>query len=151
VVQRGGAYAGYGIITILYAGSLLHGIYDIPAVRYDGYRVYTNLPPCGAMRGHGSVDTRHAFECLTDRMARDLGLDPSDVRWANLLQSPTRTLNDLMVNSYGLAECLDRVERESKWKERVGRMPPGRGLGMPCPHYVSGPAKPIHFTGEPHA
>jgi len=39
VVQRGGAYAGYGIITILYAGALLHGLYDIPAVKYDGYRV----------------------------------------------------------------------------------------------------------------
>ena len=64
VVQRGGAYAGYGIITILYAGALLQGLYDIPAVKYDGYRVYANLPPCGAMRGHGSVDTRHAFEYL---------------------------------------------------------------------------------------
>ena len=86
VVQRGGAYAGYGIITILYAGSLLHGLYDIPAVKYDGYRVYANLPPCGAMRGHGSVDTRHAFENLLDRMARELGLDPFAVRRANLLQ-----------------------------------------------------------------
>jgi 4-hydroxybenzoyl-CoA reductase subunit alpha len=151
VVQRGGAYAGYGIITILYAGSLLHGIYDIPAVKYDGYRIYTNLPPCGAMRGHGSVDTRHAFECLFDRMARELGLDPFAVRRANLLASPTRTMNDLMINSYGLAECLDRVERASEWKERIGRMPPGKGLGMACSHYVSGAAKPIHFTGEPHA
>jgi len=150
-VQRGGAYAGYGIITILYAGSLLHGIYDIPAVKYDGYRIYTNLPPCGAMRGHGSVDTRHAFECLVDRMARELGLDPFVARRANLLKSPTRTMNDLMINSYGLAECLDRVERASKWKERIGRMPQGKGLGMACSHYVSGAAKPIHFTGEPHA
>lgn len=151
VVQRGGAYAGYGIITILYAGALLHGLYDIPAVKYDGYRVYANLPPCGAMRGHGSVDTRHAFECLIDRMARELGLDPIAVRRANLLQAPTRTMNDLMVNSYGLAECIDTVERASGWRERVGRMPPGKGLGMACSHYVSGAAKPIHFTGEPHA
>ena len=151
VVQRGGAYAGYGIITILYAGALLHGLYDIPAVKYDGYRVYANLPPCGAMRGHGSVDTRHAFECLMDRMARELGLDPIAVRRANLLQAPTRTMNDLMVNSYGLPECIDRVERASGWRERVGRMPPGKGLGMACSHYVSGAAKPIHFTGEPHA
>ena len=151
VVQRGGAYAGYGIITILYAGSLLHGIYDIPAVKYDGYRIYANLPPCGAMRGHGSVDTRHAFECMVDRMARALELDPFVVRRANLLASPTRTMNDLMINSYGLAECLDRVELASSWKERIGRMPPGKGLGMACSHYVSGAAKPIHFTGEPHA
>lgn len=151
VVQRGGAYAGYGIITILYAGALLHGLYDIPAVKYDGYRIYANLPPCGAMRGHGSVDMRHAFECLIDRMARELGLDPIAVRRANLLQVPTRTMNDLMVNSYGLAECIDKVERASGWRERIGRMPPGKGLGMACSHYVSGAAKPIHFTGEPHA
>jgi len=151
VVQRGGSYAGYGIVTILYAGALLQGLYDIPAVKYDGYRVYTNLPPCGAMRGHGSVDTRHAFECLLDRMARDLGLDPFAVRRANLLHAPTLTLNDLMVNSYGLAECLDRVERASDWRGRIAKLPAGKGLGMACSHYVSGAAKPIHWTGEPHA
>ncbi|MBI2715995.1 MAG: 4-hydroxybenzoyl-CoA reductase subunit alpha [Rhizobiales bacterium] len=151
VVQRGGAYAGYGIITILYAGALLHGIYDIPAVKYDGYRVYANLPPCGAMRGHGGVNTRHAFECLVDRMARELGLDPFAVRRANLLQAPTRTMNDLVVNSYGLSECLDRVEHASGWRARLGKLPPGKGLGMACSHYVSGAAKPIHRTGEPHA
>jgi 4-hydroxybenzoyl-CoA reductase subunit alpha len=151
VVQRGGAYAGYGIVTILYAGALLHGIYDIPAVKYDGYRVYANLPPCGAMRGHGAVDSRHAFECLVDRMARELRLDPFAVRRANLLHAPTRTANDLMVNSCGLAECLDRVEQASRWRDRIGMLPPGRGLGLACSHYVSGAAKPIHWTGEPHA
>jgi len=150
-VQRGGAYAGYGIVTILYAGALLQGLYDIPALKYDGYRVYANLPPCGAMRGHGSVNTRHAFECLLDRMARELELDPFAVRRANLLHAPTRTLNDLMVNSYGLAECLDKVERASQWRERIGTLPPGKGLGMACSHYVSGAAKPVHWTGEPHA
>ncbi len=151
VVQRGGAYAGYGIVTILYAGALLQGLYDIPAIKYDGYRVYANLPPCGAMRGHGSVNTRHAFECLLDRMARDLGLDPFAVRRANLLRAPTRTLNDLMINSYGLEECLERVECASGWRERIGKLPRGKGLGMACSHYVSGAAKPIHWTGEPHA
>ena len=151
VVQRGGAYAGYGIVTILYAGALLQGLYDIPAVKFDGYRVYTNLPPCGAMRGHGSVDVRHAFECALDRMARELGLDPFAVRRANLLPVPTRTMNGLMVNSCGLAECLDRVEAASGWQARNGRLPPGKGLGMACSHYVSGAAKPIHWTGEPHA
>jgi len=151
VVQRGGAYAGYGIVTILYAGALLQGIYDIPAINFDGYRIYANLPPCGAMRGHGSVDVRHAFECALDRMARELGLDPFAVRRANLLRAPTRTMNDLVVNSCGLSECLDQVEQASRWRERIGKLPPGNGLGMACSHYVSGAAKPIHWTGEPHA
>jgi 4-hydroxybenzoyl-CoA reductase subunit alpha len=151
LVQRGGAYAGYGVVTILYAGSLIHALYDIPAVKYDGYRLYTNTPPCGAMRGHGSVNTRHAFECLMDEMAAALGLDAFSVRRANLMRVPCTTPNGLKVNTYGLPECLDRVERACGWHERRGKLPPGRGLGMACSHYVSGAAKPIHWTGEPHA
>ncbi len=151
VIQRGGAYAGFGIVTILYAGALIHALYDIPAVKYDGYRVYANLPPCGAMRGHGTVDVRHAFEALLDTMAEELGLDPFAVRRANLLHAPAETLNGLRVESYGLDECLDLVEKASGWRERRGKLPPGRGLGMACSHYVSGAAKPVHWTGEPHA
>ncbi len=151
VVQRGGGYAGYGLVTILYAGALLHALYRVPACRYHGVRVYTNTPPNGAMRGHGSVDVRHAFESLLDRMAEELGLDPFAVRRANLLPVPHRTINDLQVNSCGLSECLDIVERASGWRDRRGRLPPGRGLGMACSHYVSGSAKPVHWTGEPHA
>ena len=150
-IQLGGAYAGYGLVTILYAGALLHGLYDIPAVKYDGYRIYANQPPCGAMRGHGTVDVRHAFECLLDRMTGKLGLDPFAVRRANLLTAPTRTPNDLLVNSYGLAQCLEKVEAASNWHQRRKSLPAGRGLGMACSHYVSGAAKPVHWTGEPHA
>jgi 4-hydroxybenzoyl-CoA reductase subunit alpha len=151
VVQTGGAYGGYGIVTILYAGALLNAIYDIPAVRYDGYRVYTNTPACGAMRGHGTVDVRHAFECLLDTMAGELGLDPFQVRRLNLLKAPTRTINDLAVESYGLPECLDWIEAASGWNDRKGALPPNKGLGIACSHYVSGAAKPVHWTGEPHA
>ena len=150
-VQRGGAYAGYGIVTILYAGALLHALYRLPAAKYHGWRVYSNTPPCGPMRGHGSVDMRHAFESLLDAMARELGLDPFAVRRANLITPPYRTGNDLQVNSCGLAECLDWVEQASGWKARKGKLPRGRGLGMACSHYVSGAAKPVHWTGEPHA
>jgi 4-hydroxybenzoyl-CoA reductase subunit alpha len=151
VVQRGGAYAGYGIVTILYAGALLHAIYRLPASRYSGLRVYANTPPCGAMRGHGSVDVRHAFESLLDELAGALGLDPFALRRANLLRAPVRTLNDLQVNSCGLEECLRRVEEASGWRTRRGKLGPGRGLGLGCSHYPSGAAKPVHWTGEPHA
>ena len=88
VVQRGGAYGGYGLVTILYAGALLHALYRVGAVRYRGYRVYTNLPPCGAMRGHGAVNVRFAFESLLDEMAAQLELDPFALRRANLLAPP---------------------------------------------------------------
>jgi len=150
-IQAGGAYGGYGIVTILYSGALLNAIYDIPAVKFDGYRVYTNTPPCGAMRGHGTVNVRYGFESLLDQMARELEIDPFEIRRRNLLTAPTKTINDLMVESYGLPECMDWVEDQSGWKDRRGQMGPGRGLGMACSHYVSGAAKPVHWTGEPHA
>src|SRR5581483_4904427 len=125
--QRGGAHSGYGVVTILYAGSMLYAIYDLHNVKYVGKRVLTNTPPCGAFRGHGTVDIRFAFESLIDQMARELGLDPFAVRRANLLTAPTFTDNDLMVNSYGLPECLDWVERQSGWKNRKGRLGNGKG------------------------
>jgi len=150
-VQRGGAYSSYGIVTILYSGSLLFALYDLDAVRYDGWRVLTNTPACGAMRGHGTVNVRFAFESLLDAMAAELGLDPFAVRRANLLKAPTFTANDLMVNSYGLAECMDLVEQASGWTRRKDTLGPGKGLGMACSHYVSGASRPVNWTGEPHA
>jgi 4-hydroxybenzoyl-CoA reductase subunit alpha len=155
ITQRGGAYGGYGLVTILYAGALLHALYRLAAVRYRGHRVYTNTPPCGAMRGHGAVDARHAFESLLDAMAAELGLDPFAARRANLITPPYRTLNDLQVNSYGLPDCLAWVEQASGWRTRRGKLPREnglkRGLGLACSHYVSGSAKPVHWSGEPHA
>jgi len=63
-VLEGGAYSSFGIVTAYYAGSMLPTLYKIPHYKYDGYRVNTNLPPCGAMRGHGCPHPRFAFESL---------------------------------------------------------------------------------------
>jgi 4-hydroxybenzoyl-CoA reductase subunit alpha len=150
-IQRGGAHSGYGVVTILYSGSMLYALYDLNNVRYIGKRVLTNTPPCGAFRGHGTVDVRFAFESLLDQMAGSLRLDPMAVRRANLLKAPTFTDNDLMVNSYGLPECIDWVEQQSGWRARKGRLPKGKGLGFACSHYISGASKPVNWTGEPHA
>ncbi len=150
-VQRGGAHSGYGIVTILYSGSMLFAIYDLQNVRYDGKRVLTNTPPCGAFRGHGTVNVRHAFENAMDEMAVKLGLDPFAVRRVNLIREMGHVANDLWVNSYGLPECLDIVEKASGWKDRKGKLPAGKGLGLACSHYVSGASKPVNWTGEPHA
>jgi 4-hydroxybenzoyl-CoA reductase subunit alpha len=88
---------------------------------------------------------------MLDSMAEELGLDPIALRRAKLIVPPNRTQNDLQVNSYGVPECLAWVERASRWRERKGTLPRGRGLGIACSHYVSGSAKPVHWSGEPHA
>lgn len=151
VLQRGGAYGGYGTITILYSGALLHALYDIANVKYEGRRVLTNNPGCGAMRGHGTVNIRFAFEALLDGMAEALGLDALAVRRANLLHDSFETANGLKGMSYGLPQCLDWVEKASGWKEKRRKLPRGKGIGLGCSHFVSGAGKPVHWTGEPHA
>ncbi|MDR3746900.1 MAG: molybdopterin-dependent oxidoreductase [Acidobacteriota bacterium] len=151
VVQDGGAYCSYGVVTILYSGALLGALYDIPNIRYDGYRVLTNKPACGAMRGHGTVNVRFAFESQMDEICANLNLDPAEMRRVNLLKPPTVTVNGLRVLSYGLPECIEQVVRRSGWNDRKGRMPKGRGLGVACSHYVSGAANSIIRSDMPHS
>src|SRR5690348_11016488 len=106
VIQDGGAYCSYGPVTVLYSGALLHAIYDLPHIRFDGYRVLTNKPACGAMRGHGTVNVRFALESALDEIAGKLKIDPAVLRARNLLKAPAVTANGLRVQSYGLPECI---------------------------------------------
>ncbi len=151
VIQDGGAYCSYGVVTILYSGALLGALYDIPHIRYDGYRVLTNKPACGAMRGHGTVNVRFAFESQLDEIANQLKIDPAEMRRINLLKPPCITVNNLRVQSYGLPECIEKVVARSKWNERKGKLPSGRGLGIACSHYVSGAANSIIRSDMPHS
>jgi 4-hydroxybenzoyl-CoA reductase subunit alpha len=151
VVQDGGAYCSYGVVTILYSGALLGALYDIPNIQYDGYRVLTNKPACGAMRGHGTVNVRFAFESQLDEIAAKLNLDPAAIRQRNLLKPPCVTINGLRVQSYGLPECIEQVVKRSAWKQRKGRLSKGRGLGIACSHYVSGAANSIIRSDMPHS
>ena len=151
VVQDGGAYCSYGVVTILYSGALLGALYDIPNIQYDGYRVLTNKPACGAMRGHGTVNVRFAFESQLDELAEKIGVDPAEIRRRNLLQPPCITVNGLRVQSYGLPECIEKIVERSDWKQRKGKLPKGRGLGIACSHYVSGAANSIIRSDMPHS
>jgi 4-hydroxybenzoyl-CoA reductase subunit alpha len=156
VIQDGGAYCSYGVVTILYSGALLGALYDIPNIKYDGYRVLTNKPACGAMRGHGTVNVRFAFESQLDEMAAYIGMDPAEIRRRNLLKPPCITVNNLRVQSYGLPECIEKVVERSGWNQRRGNLPSKtgttkRGMGMACSHYVSGAANSIIRSDMPHS
>jgi 4-hydroxybenzoyl-CoA reductase subunit alpha len=151
VVQDGGAYCSYGVVTILYSGALLGALYDIPNIQYDGYRVLTNKPACGAMRGHGTVNVRFAFESQLDELAAKIGMDPAGIRQRNLLKPPCITVNGLRVQSYGLPECIEKTVERSGWRQRRGKLPKGRGLGIACSHYVSGAANSIIRSDMPHS
>ncbi len=150
-VLEGGAYTSFGIVAVYYAGAMVPTLYKMPNFRYDGYRVYTNLPACGAMRGHGCPHPRFAFEGVLDMLAEELGMDPIDLRLKNAMQPNSRTVNELEIGSCELEACLEAVRERSGWREKKGRLPPGKGIGIGCGGFVSGAGYPIYRSKFPHS
>ncbi|MCF8104808.1 MAG: molybdopterin-dependent oxidoreductase [Desulfohalobiaceae bacterium] len=146
----GGAYSSFGIATVYYAGSLLGGPYKLQNMKYDGYRVYNNKPPCGAQRGHGGVAARAAWEQQLDMIAEELGMDPIELRLKNMMKAGDVTCNDLNMSSMGMEECLQAVKDGSDWQSKKGKLEKGIGIGMACGFFVSGAGYPIYRSDTYH-
>jgi 4-hydroxybenzoyl-CoA reductase subunit alpha len=151
ILIDGGAYSSFGLVTTYYSGQLLAGPYHFPAYRFDSTRVFTNKPPCGPKRGHGSVQPRFAFEVQLDELCSGLGLDPIEVRRKNWHGANTQTINGQRITSSGFGACLDAVEQASGWKQRHGQLPYGQGLGVAGSMYISGTNYPIYPNKMPQA
>lgn len=134
----GGAYSSFGVATAYYAGSVIPTLYVIPNYKYDGYRVMTNKPAAGAMRGHGVPQPRFAFECLLNMIADDLGIDPVEIRRRNSMTPNTLTVNEMDVGSCEFRATLEAVCKKSDWDRKYGKLPKGRGIGIGCGGFVSG-------------
>ena len=147
----GGSYSSFGLVTTYYSGQLLTGPYRFPNYRFDSTRVFTNRPPNGPKRGHGSVQPRFAFEVQLDEVAAKLGIDPIEIRRRNFLGEHTETVNGQRVTSNGFLQCLDAVEEASGWRERHGKLERGRGLGVAGSMYISGTNYPVYPNEMPQA
>ena len=108
-----GAYASLGEKVLTRATTHSSGPYDIPHARADCYAMYTNNPPAGAFRGFGVTQSAFAIESMMDMLAKELQLDPIEVRRQNALRvgSITNT-GQLLRESVGLLECIRLVEQE---------------------------------------
>ncbi len=146
----GGAYGSYGVASTFYTGVLQTVTYDIPAYRFEGCRVFTNKPPCGPKRGHGTPQPRFALELHLEKIAHDLGIDPVDLKQRNFVKPMTRTVNWLRVTSCGLDECTDRVMQASGYQRR-DRRKPGHGMGFAISSYLSGAGTAIYWNDMPHS
>ena len=147
----GGAYSSFGIATVYYAGSLLAAPYKLPNMKYDGVRAYTNKPACGAQRGHGGVHARALFEQQMDLISRELGIDPIEFRLRNIMETGDVTCNDLSMSSLGMKECIEAVRDGSGWKNKRGKLPKGKGIGMAAGFFVSGAGYPIYRSETYHS
>jgi len=145
----GGAYGSYGVASTFYTGALQTVTYDIPAYRFEGCRVFTNKPPCGPKRGHGTPQPRFAIEVHLEKIGHDLGLDPVELKRRNFVQPFTRTVNWLRVTSCGLEECTEKVIAASRFRER--QRTPGHGMGFAISSYLSGAGTAIYWNDMPHS
>jgi 4-hydroxybenzoyl-CoA reductase alpha subunit len=145
----GGAYGSYGVASTFYTGVLQPVTYDIPAYRFEGCRVFTNKPPCGPKRGHGTPQPRFALEIHLEKIARDLGLDPVEMKRLNFVKPMTRTVNWLRVTSCGLEDCTRKVVEASGYAKR-GREK-GHGMGFAISTYLSGAGTAIYWNDMPHS
>ncbi len=139
----GGAYGSFGVVTSYYNGVLLQAPYKINNFGFRTFRVYTNKPQSGAMRGHGAVNSRFATEVLIDDLALQMKLDPCELRLKNFMPSNTLTVGEYRITSNGSRESLLKVMEQSHWKEKYGKLALGKGIGCGCGFFISGSALPI--------
>ncbi|MEE8141864.1 MAG: molybdopterin cofactor-binding domain-containing protein [Planctomycetota bacterium] len=150
-VLDGGGYGSYGVASTYYTGALQTVTYRLPKYSFDSIRVFTNKPPCGPKRGHGTPQPRCAFEVHLDKVAHRLGIDPADLRLNNLVPPESVTANYLKIGSMGLGDCIKAVVEGSHWRERYGKLPYGRGLGLACGAYLCGAGLPIYWNHMPQS
>jgi 4-hydroxybenzoyl-CoA reductase subunit alpha len=150
-VLDGGAYGSYGVASTFYTGALQTVTYHVPAYRFEGCRVFTNKPPCGPKRGHGTPQSRFGQEIQLDKIAERLAIDPAALRLRIAEQPDTLTANYLRVGTIGLAECIRRVTDAADWTNRFRKLPHGRGVGIACSSYLSGAGLPIYWNDMPHS
>jgi len=147
----GGAYGSFGTAAAYYHGALQPTTYRFGTYKAEVVRFYTNKPPCGPKRGHGTPQPRFALECHLDRIAEDLGMPAHELRAQNLIAPNSKTVNHLSVTSCALDECLRRVVDASGYAEKHGRLPFGEGIGLAVGCYISGAALPIYWNEMPHS
>ena len=153
----GGAYGSYGVASTFYTGALQTVTYDVPRYKFQGIRTFTNKPPCGPKRGHGTPQPRYALEVQLDKIAEQLQLDPVEIRRNHLVPPNTVTANYLRIGSMGLGACIDKVAQGSRWSERFSwdqnnrKLPFGKGIGIACSSYICGAGLPIYWNNMPQS
>jgi len=147
----GGGYGGYGAASTFYTGALQTLTYELPRYKFEACRTFTNKPPCGPKRGHGTPQPRFGQEVQLDKIAERLRLDPAELRLNIVAKPNSLTANWLKIGSIGLAECIRRVVESSDWKRRFRQLPAGRGVGLACSAYLCGAGLPIYWNKMPQS
>jgi CO/xanthine dehydrogenase Mo-binding subunit len=143
MIWDGGAYTEYGVNIIRAAGYSSSGAYDIPNIKTDSYCVYTNNPVGGPVRGFGMCEMQWGIERQLEEIAKELGLDPLQVRLINGMKDGSETATRQKVEHVAFDKCLNMVADAVGWGKKEGKYR-GKGIaGM-----VKAPAQPSNASSS---
>ncbi|MFH1084112.1 MAG: molybdopterin cofactor-binding domain-containing protein [Pseudomonadota bacterium] len=142
----GGAYNSTAPTMIALSCFFLMIPYHVPNLVYEGHHVYTNKPVGGAMRGHGIPQARFAVERQLDMIAERIGVDPAEIRMKNSIHAGEPHPAKFIINSCGFFDSVKKAADAIGWKEKRGKLPFGRGVGLAGASFPSGVSNMSHIS-----
>ncbi|MEW5758981.1 MAG: xanthine dehydrogenase family protein molybdopterin-binding subunit [Candidatus Omnitrophota bacterium] len=131
VIADGGAYCSYGPTVVAAAIMRIGMVYKLENVKIFGYRVYTNNPISGAIRGFGGAQSGFAFESLMDMLACGIGMDGAEFRMRNATDPNFTAFNGMEITSNGLKDCIKLACEKTEWKKlKQDKNKEGFGIGI---------------------
>ncbi len=143
MIWDGGAYTEYGVNIVRAAGYSSSGAYEIPNVKTDSYCVYTNNSIGGPVRGFGMCEMQWGIERQMDEVAKELNMDPLEIRLINGMKEGSKTATGQEVHNVGFDKCLKAVADKIGWGKKEGKY---RGKGIAG--LVKCPAQPSNASSS---
>ena len=138
----GGAYNDYGVNIARAAGYSCTGPYDVPNVKADSLCVYTNHPVGSAMRGFGMPEIHWGLEQIMDRLAEEIGMDPSEFRIKNCVRTDDEIVTGMKMTPINLEDCIKKVSKAIKWDKKEKPTGPNKKRGKGIAIMWKAPAMP---------
>jgi CO/xanthine dehydrogenase Mo-binding subunit len=135
IVVDCGAFAGSGPGTAAISLQIMAGPYKTPALALEGVAVYTNKVPSGSFRAPAGPMANFAVESQMDMIAKDLGIDPLEIRLRNIVKEGDPGPSGEIHKSVSIEECLRRAAAAIGWENRNPE--PGRGKGIACSWWMT--------------
>lgn len=148
LIADGGAYLSVAPLNLYLFGLFTTLPFKVPNVKYDGKRVYTNLPVCGAVRGQSQVISCYVMSSMVSMMARDLGLDPVEVMLKNIVREGDTLVSGAKIATSGLERAILKVADSIGWKDKNAGKAHNRGIGFACGAQQSGNRMGGHFASS---
>jgi len=130
IIADAGAYADHVIGTASHALSSSEGVYRIPSWKVRTRAVYTNNPDYGCMRGYGTLQALFALETHLDALAREIAIDPAELRLANLVEDGDELISKTTLHDVHIRKTMETALARSGYWDKKGTMGPNRGIGI---------------------